>query len=453
MVYRSPWIVQLKRLRLIQRLITQVHPDTVIIGGGIAGIATAYFILHHTKNTVLVLEADQVAHGATGHNAGQVVSYFERPLHHIATEYGKTLAIEAHQDLIQAWDLLETLSATAHLRTPITQFTGYAGYSTLAQVISQLQTIHLLHESKNKTEPLLLAKEAEVLDKIPMTYHPYCNITTRKEIMHVLDTTDYQYIAAFPERKGCTNSSLLSEELVGYLLSTYPERFQLAEDTAAKQITLTPTEARIKTAEQSITTSTVVLCTNGYTTYEIHSASPNPPFSPPHIQATVGYMNGYFDRTLRPAAANQYFTEHTRGSTDPYYYITRRLYEHGRHAHTLLCIGGPELTLPDGQPYVTHAHYLPDAQRQLNQFVLSTYPSLPPQGKPDFQWHGLMGYTSNMIRLIGPDPIYPALCYNLGCNGVGILPSIYGGKRIAHHLAGDRLPPSIFDPIPYTEQR
>jgi glycine/D-amino acid oxidase-like deaminating enzyme len=35
--------------------------------------------------------------------------------------------------------------------------------------------------------------------------------------------------------------------------------------------------------------------------------------------------------------------------------------------------------------------------------------------------------------------------YNLGCNGVGILPSIYGAKRIAQLLAGETLGPSIFD--------
>jgi hypothetical protein len=36
--------------------------------------------------------------------------------------------------------------------------------------------------------------------------------------------------------------------------------------------------------------------------------------------------------------------------------------------------------------------------------------------------------------------------YNLGCNGVGFLPSIYGGHRIARLLAGKWVPPSVFDP-------
>ena len=38
------------------------------------------------------------------------------------------------------------------------------------------------------------------------------------------------------------------------------------------------------------------------------------------------------------------------------------------------------------------------------------------------------------------------LLYNLGCNGVGFMPSIFGGHRIARMLAGDVMAPSIFDP-------
>ena len=44
------------------------------------------------------------------------------------------------------------------------------------------------------------------------------------------------------------------------------------------------------------------------------------------------------------------------------------------------------------------------------------------------------------------DPENFNLLYNLGCNGVGFLPSIYGGRRVARIVAGESLPPSLFDP-------
>jgi glycine/D-amino acid oxidase-like deaminating enzyme len=57
-----------------------------------------------------------------------------------------------------------------------------------------------------------------------------------------------------------------------------------------------------------------------------------------------------------------------------------------------------------------------------------------------------MGFTPNGVRLIGPEPYNPILYYNLGCNGVGLLPSIYGARKIARFIVGEKLKPSIFDP-------
>jgi glycine/D-amino acid oxidase-like deaminating enzyme len=72
----SPWIQQLKRTRHVARIKENTVADVAIIGGGIAGISTAYFTLKHTDKKVLLVEAGKIAHGATGHNAGQIVSYF-----------------------------------------------------------------------------------------------------------------------------------------------------------------------------------------------------------------------------------------------------------------------------------------------------------------------------------------------------------------------------------------
>jgi glycine/D-amino acid oxidase-like deaminating enzyme len=61
-------------------------------------------------------------------------------------------------------------------------------------------------------------------------------------------------------------------------------------------------------------------------------------------------------------------------------------------------------------------------------------------------WHGLMGYTKSRVRLIGFEPANPVLMYNLGCNGVGFLPSIFGGFRVANLLSAADTDPMIFDP-------
>jgi glycine/D-amino acid oxidase-like deaminating enzyme len=57
-----------------------------------------------------------------------------------------------------------------------------------------------------------------------------------------------------------------------------------------------------------------------------------------------------------------------------------------------------------------------------------------------------MGYTPNLVRLIGTEPRNPVLMYNLGCNGIGILPSLYGAQRIADIVSQKDIEVSIFDP-------
>lgn len=62
----------------------------------------------------------------------------------------------------------------------------------------------------------------------------------------------------------------------------------------------------------------------------------------------------------------------------------------------------------------------------MDEYIRKTYAPAPTEIHYAYRRHGLMGYTKNTLRLIGPDPFNTVLMYNLGCNGVGILPSIHG---------------------------
>ena len=57
-----------------------------------------------------------------------------------------------------------------------------------------------------------------------------------------------------------------------------------------------------------------------------------------------------------------------------------------------------------------------------------------------------MGFTSTGLRCIGPEPINKVFLYNLGCNGVGLLPSLFGGRKIIRFINNENLASSIFDP-------
>jgi glycine/D-amino acid oxidase-like deaminating enzyme len=447
MAYSSPWITQLRRIRPARGLEGDTSSNVTIAGGGIAGVVTAYFTLVRTDRGVLLAEADRIGHGATGHNAGQAVSYFERPFHDIAGEFGPALAAAGQQEVTGAWDLLKGIFRDAGLLTPLTRFTGYAGFTDLAQVISRLESMALFHEAGLVPEETYVSEESGLLRQIPAGLRPFCSLRPGAEILSLLETSDSRYIACAVSRKGCMNSALFSEELAGFLLARYPGRFQIAEHTPVREVVLSPEGAVLCTDHGRITSDRVVLCTNGFTGIRFSDPAGQPlAVTGQRVRGTVGYMAGYLDPIDREPAAIRYYSASTSDHTVPYYYLTRRHYEPGKEGEVLLCAGGPETELPQGIAYEPRRTYLPGAREELQEFLATTYRPGTGSLHPRFLWHGLMGYTPGGIRLAGPDPRYPALLYNLGCNGVGILPSVAGGLRIARHLAGEHLEPSIFDP-------
>lgn len=118
----SPWIHQLDSEREIHAITSDQSSDVVIVGAGIAGVSTAFFVLTHTQKSVVILEASRLAHGATGHNAGQAVSYFERPLKDMIDEFGPEMVARALYDIEHTWELFDEMYTTAVLIFPLHDF-------------------------------------------------------------------------------------------------------------------------------------------------------------------------------------------------------------------------------------------------------------------------------------------------------------------------------------------
>jgi glycine/D-amino acid oxidase-like deaminating enzyme len=203
--------------------------------------------------------------------------------------------------------------------------------------------------------------------------------------------------------------------------------------------------------EHTITADKVILCTNGFENLTIlNNTGLDIDFKFHHnVKGTIGYMSGYLEKYNKPPTAISYFgSTPIKGDDDPYFYLTRRSYEYEQGVeHNLICVGGPDLSLDNSKEYLRESEYPEEAQKEIDNFIHTTY-DITANKEIDykFTWHGLMGYTPNRIRLIGTEPKNERLLYNLGCNGVGILPSVFGGKRISQIIAGESLTKSIFDP-------
>jgi glycine/D-amino acid oxidase-like deaminating enzyme len=451
MTNNSPWIHQLNHERETRRLNQDLSTDVAVIGAGIAGISTAFYLLKNTDKKVVILEGYKLAHGATGHNAGQMVTYFEREFSDIVKEFGVETACQGQKDIDSAWKLVEEMYTEAKLDIPMSRFTSYEGFSTKEQVINHLENDYLRRSGGLFTYPLEISEDAEFLHEIPEKYHKLFTLISREDISLKLETFDNQYVAVLTEQKGVMNSALFCQEVSEYLMKSYPERFALYEYTPIGKVVVHEEKVLLDAGSHTIECEQVVLCTNGFENIEIlvpAGLSVNTRFHHA-LHGVVGFMSGYLEPHTGVPAAISYFQKFDPGLTDnpgdPYFYVTRRAYEYEKKAlHNLVCVGGPDFALEKRTAYDRELEFSEKAKKQIDDFIRRTYDKKESL-EYLFMWHGVMGYTKNMLRMVGPDPSFSRLYYNLGCNGVGLLPSIFGGNKVARQIAGEKFEPSIFD--------
>ena len=447
---RSPWLEQLRRSDPPSPLTADLHTDVVVVGGGIAGASTAFFILRETDLRVALVERGTIGSGATGHNAGQLATYFERPLADMVAEYGFEATIEAQRLIDSAWDLLEQMVRECGTDQRVERFTGNMGMFNLDHVRVHLRQLALRRDGGLRVPTVLVSRDAPFLDEIPAEFDGLFRVVDDSELRALLGPGTERYCAALCSPIGAANGALLVERVVDHLRREHPDRFVFADHTKVEQITLGDDGAVLRTERHTVSCTHVVMCTNGYTDHEIALADGTTIPLHRHITGDRGYMVGVLEPDVTPPRAYSFIrNEHIGDDEQPYIYVTRRTWDMDGTTQTLAVIGGPEHVLEDVAPGDDDRdEWFP--RDRIDEFDHDVMPLAHPSHTPgtpyDFQWHGLMGYTESRLRFIGRDPRHPSLFHNLGCNGVGFMPSIVGGHRVARLLAGDTFPPSLFDP-------
>jgi len=426
-----------------------METDVAIIGAGIAGVASAFFTLKYTEKKVVILERSLLARGATGHNAGQVVSYFERGFTSLVQEFGLEVAASAEKAIVDSWELLDEMYTDAGLDILFSRFLGHGGLSSFQQVKWHLEANHLRRKAGLASRALIVSEDTSFVKAIPKQYEGIYDIVSQKQVNTLLETDAKGFIGVISYQKGVINSALFCQEVVMYLLKQYPDRFSLFEHTPVHKILLRKDHAIVDAETHTIDALSVVLCTNGFENLHIINESGLDIDARFHhlIQGRVGYMSGYLEDMNKPPIAISYYTDPVPGMENDYVYLTRRPYEYDKKIqHNLVCVAGSSFVLDEQGQYRFEDEIPEEVEERIDEFVHKIY-NMAPNKKIEYQftWHGLMGYTSNGVRLIGPEPQNPILLYNLGCNGIGILPSLYGGRRIARFLAGEKMARTIFD--------
>ena len=445
---RSPWLVQLVDDGPLEPLEADTSADVAVVGAGIAGVATAFFVLRGTSHSVLLIERDRVARGATGRNAGQLATYFERPLCDIADEFGAERAVEAQRGFDGAHELFDLMVAETGATVRVERFTGHMGMFNLHHLQVHLRNNLIRRQGGWHAETCVVSERAEFLAALPADLERLYDVVPQARVRELLDIADDRYCAVLSGPKGSANSGLLSQQALAYLKRRYASRFRFVDRTNVASITIGEEGATLRAGGHDVTAGCAVLCTNGFVDHSVVDAAGSPIrlAADQEITGRVAYMTAFVENEPRPAAAMSYIRNKVIGGAKAYVYVTRRTYDRAEDVVTLTCMGGPEY--PFHKPVYDPDEPFPGGLlAEMDAEVRPFANAARPPGQPyDFHWHGLMGYNDSGIRVIGPHPRHPRLLYNLGCNGVGFLPSIFGGHRVSQALAGERLEPSIFDP-------
>ena len=457
MSLQSPWLAELVRTRPLKRLTQYVETDVVIIGGGIAGTTTAAFSLLDTPHRIVMLEAGKIGHGASGRNAGQMLTDFERPISELVADFGFDVVKTGLQKVETAWELVKQLQLEFDLKTPITHAPGYEGFSAPEPFLEAMENLFWKREMELPWNQMRVAHDRFDPATIPARYDGLWVEDTHESILMDLETKDPSYFALFQLRIACTNSAQLSEELIQGLLNRYSNRFELYEESPVTELHLERDGIRLKVGHCTVKAKQVVMCTNGFEYFKIFHHGQFDVNGQVHrdIRGLVSYMQAYLVPAFQPVKAMSYYKA-SQVSPDPndpsaaeaFTYLTRRPFKpKGERPEGLVCVGGPETALPEEVAY-DYDHRVPERIRdEFDQFLKgSPLGAHADAHHPTFEWHGLMGYTNGRVRSVGREPCYANLIYNLGCNGIGIMTSIYGSKRTAGLLIDKDDGAHLFDP-------
>lgn len=452
----SPWIAELTTDRQTHALRADLETRNVIIGAGIAGVATAYHVLKFTNESVVLVEKGKLASGATGHNAGQMVAHFERTFEELSNEFSLEGMVDAQRSIERGWEIFDEMYRDCNLKIPFHTFDGHVGYSRIDQLILDLKDSRLKKQGGLKPYKIKVS-ETVAEDERLKEFTDVFEVVSQAEVLRILETECTDFIAVETDRRGVINSALLCEKVIEYLLRAYAGRFSFFENTDIKKVVLHRDRVLLDAQVATLTTARVILCTNGFEHIKIFNEDGLGIDTKFHhdIQGTIGYMSAYLETHNKPPSANSYFTQEPpkpgQDTIEPYYYLTRRPYDFGtgaeRRAHNLISIGGPERNLEDRKEYIAEYEYPDRYAEQIDAFIKKVYETDPNKHIDYiFTWHGLMGYTRTKVRIIGHEPKNPRLMYNVGCNGIGILPSLYGAWKIGQLCKGTSFKPQVFDP-------
>lgn len=297
-----------------------------------------------TDLSVTLLEAKKIARGATGHNAGQVVLYFEKPFQEIVREYGLEQAVDGQKALFRGFDILLEMAEKIGMSEQIEVCAGYMGVRSMLELTRHLENKYLRDAGGAQFDAIFVDQHWSVINELPEKFQELVTVVDQHFIREKLETNEY-FPVMLTSRKACANSALFCQNAIQYLLKHFSKRLRIHEHAPVTEIRLFPDQANEVWVDQyKIDAVDVILCTNGFEQFHIvdlHHASSRERDRVFHknVHGLVGYMAGFFS-PHKPASAISYYPDALPEDwrSDRYFYVTRRTFEHEGQKQSLICV-------------------------------------------------------------------------------------------------------------------
>jgi len=395
---RSFWLTELERFSPPGQAHLPAVSDAVVIGGGLTGVSTAYW-LSRLGVGVTLLDRSHLASGATGRNGGHVVF---GPNQNFATSI-KAIGLESSLEL---WDFTKT--SVKHMGQLVEDHgidcdLHFTPWVTLALTAAQAESLRTSYE-------------------LMVPYGLATDFWQGEELRQALRSD--RFIAGLVEP---LHAQMWPAKLVFGISRVATEQGAVVcPHTSVQSVHRQGQHLTVATDRGEIHTKAVVYATNGFTHHLL-----------PELTSVVVPVRGQVLAT-EPLPR---LWEFDWLANDGYEYAIQR--QDGR-----IIFGGMRRQSPTHEVGIEdHDTLEPNVSKGLRQFLQEAF-GLPQKIRIDYEWTGIMAYTPDENPLVGPLPNRPGEYIAAGYTGHGMSLGFWVGKALAERIAGGTATPlpQAFDP-------
>lgn len=365
--------------------------EVCIIGGGFAGLATALGLLERGIRDIVLVEAEQIGHGASGRNGGFVFGGYSLDNRDLLNQLGSASAKQLYQLSLDAVELI---------RRRIQQY----------EIDCEINTQGVLLANWFKDTKILQNQRDFMLREFDVEWDAWSQEKTREH----LQTT--RYFGALHEKNAFHFHPLKYARGKARVLAQ--RGVQIFTKTRVSAIDTEGAEKIIRTEKATVRAKQVVVCCGGY----------------------IDKLYPKLARAVLPIATYVMATEplgdqlkmaFKHGKDSPAIYDTRFAFDYYRPLADTRMLWGGRISIRERQAHEVAALLAADMRK--------VYPQLA-DAKIEYAWSGLMSYAQHKMPQIGCLP--NGIWYAMGFGGHGVAPTTVAGELVATAIFNKQVLPA-----------